>query len=163
MKKLEGYYNNYSVSAEGDIFSKNGKLKPQKNNNGYYRVVLCKNGVTSRFYLHRLIAVTFIPNPENKPCVNHINGIKTDNRVENLEWVNHSENNKHAFDLGLKQQSELSTQRTKQANSKKVIDNNSGKIYNSAKEASELTGHKYKNLTNQLNGNRKNKTNLQYV
>jgi hypothetical protein len=52
-------------------------------------------------YLHRYLAEKYIPNPENKPCVNHINGNKSDNRIENLEWATYYENNKHAKATGL--------------------------------------------------------------
>lgn len=68
---------------------------------GYPRVHLSKNGVRKQESVHRLVALHFIPNPENKKEVNHKNGIKTDNRIENLEWVTHSENAIHAFSTGL--------------------------------------------------------------
>jgi hypothetical protein len=75
-------------------------LKP-KNDKGYLRIGLCINGRRIFRPVHRLIAMAFIPNPQNKPTVNHKNGIKTDNRVENLEWATISENTQHSFDNGL--------------------------------------------------------------
>lgn len=63
---------------------------------------MSNNGKFKRYLLHRLIATFYIPNPENKEFVNHKNGIKSDNRVENLEWVTRSENEKHAHLTGLK-------------------------------------------------------------
>lgn len=68
---------------------------------GYHRVFLKKPGKCKPMSVHRLVAFAFIPNYGNKPFVNHINGIKSDNRVENLEWCTASENNIHAFKIGL--------------------------------------------------------------
>lgn len=76
-------------------------LTPVLQNTGYCQYTLTKDKVLYRFLAHRLVALAFIPNLENKPCVNHINGIKNDNRVENLEWVTPSENILHAFKNGL--------------------------------------------------------------
>jgi len=84
---------------KGKIFERSSASK-----HGYIYVPLHKDGINKQFSVHRLIAQTFIPNPDNKPYINHKNGIKTDNRIENLEWCTASENNKHAFKIGLKNQ-----------------------------------------------------------
>lgn len=93
---LEGY----SVDTEGNVWSslygkekELKKMKPMKNSVGYYQVYLPqKCGKYKWFRIHRLVAIAFIPNIENKSSVDHINGDKTDNRVSNLRWVTHKEN-----------------------------------------------------------------------
>ena len=70
------------------------EMKHSKRPDGYMRICLCNNGKQKLFLVHRLLALHFIPNPENKPCIDHINGVKDDNRLENLEWVTMTENNR---------------------------------------------------------------------
>lgn len=70
-------------------------------NNGYYRVTLSKNEIRKACIRGRMMALAFIPNPLNLPFINHINGIKTDDRLENIEWVTISYNTQHAYDMGL--------------------------------------------------------------
>ena len=79
-------------------------LRPQLDKKGYYRIRLYLNGYTINTHaVHRLVAIAFIPNPENKPTVNHKKGIKTDNRASELEWATYSENNFHSYsELGRK-------------------------------------------------------------
>lgn len=78
-------------------------LKPNKVRSGYVLVTLTNRTGKKRWLIHRLVALAFLQNPEGKPQVNHLNGIKTDNRIDNLEWATVSENMKHAFATGLKQ------------------------------------------------------------
>lgn len=94
---------NYAVDHQGNVYSlrRNKRLTPKNNWDGYLRVQLWDHQKCRYVSIHRLVAMAFIPNPENKPFINHKNGIKTDNRVENLEWCTQKENIKHALDNGL--------------------------------------------------------------
>lgn len=95
--KVKGYEERYEISDMGRIrrLSDGGLMRPAINQNGYQHVVLSKNGKTKDFRVHRLVATHFIENKAGKRDVNHKNGIKTDNRAANLEWLTHSENELH--------------------------------------------------------------------
>ncbi|BEU14768.1 HNH endonuclease [Bacillus phage CM1] len=106
-KSLKGIVecgDNYEVSTLGNVRnSTTGKqLSPRINNGGYLQLGLRYQGKRKFYVVHRLVALAFIPNPDNKPEVNHKRGKeKTNNRVDNLEWATTAENIKHAFDTGL--------------------------------------------------------------
>lgn len=105
---IKGYEGHYQISNYGRAKSfKNGRkiiLRPLWTNGGYLNFSICLNGKHKNFSPHVLVAKAFIPNPENKPEVNHIDGDKFNCYVGNLEWSTRSENNKHAFKTGLNRQ-----------------------------------------------------------
>jgi hypothetical protein len=147
---------NCSISIDGTL--KNiltGKIKKwTKDTNGYMRATIYYKGRAKTISQHRILAEYFIKNTECKLQVNHKNGIKNDNRIENLEWVTQSENTLHSFANGL--------QKVTKPNMKSVIDKVNGTLYESISEASRQTGWSIGHLRNMLLNNNYNKTNLQF-
>lgn len=105
-KDVKGFEGLYQVSNIGNVRRKKHLLFKTLRN--YYGVKLCKNNIKCFKYIHRLVAEAFIPNPDNKPQVNHIDGNKLNNNVNNLEWVTISENGKHAYKIGLEKPTRIS-------------------------------------------------------
>jgi len=108
-KSIQGFPN-YEITRDGRIWNKKLEiymkpfeniLKHRPNNQPYLRISLSNGKTRKKFMVHRLVAMAHIPNPENKPFVNHKNGNKQDNRVGNLEWISNRENCIHASKNGL--------------------------------------------------------------
>ena len=146
-KDMKGYVGLYKVSNYGRILGVRGKvLKPVKNvRNGYMQVTLCViNGVRKRIYIHRAVAEAFIPNQDNKPCVDHINTIREDNRAKNLRWVTVKENHENEL---TKYKHNKACKKSNSNKGRAVLQMIKGKIvreYKSMREAEMITKiHKY--------------------
>ena len=156
-------YPNYSITEDGKVWShKNNKfLKSNTNRFGYEYINLCnENGNISKT-IHRLVALAFIENIDNKSDVNHINGIKTDNRVENLEWATRTENNKHAYKTGLRKFTDA--QKKGFNRNKLILNTQTGIFYDSILEAAKTTKYHYVTISRFLNNQKVNKTSLIYA
>ena len=165
-KTIVGYEEYYEISNLGNVHSKGkqyidslGRHQNRKPRNinvrcgagGYLCVDLNANGITATKTIHVLLAIAFIPNPKNKPTVNHKNGIKLDISIDNLEWATYGENNKHAFDTGLKKPTWTGKFGYEHPLSKPIIQYNkfNQKVneFANAREAERITGIGYKHIS----------------
>lgn len=131
-RDISGYEGLYQVSNLGNVkslkFGKERIMKYTINRGGYYHLELSSKGKCKQYNVHRLVALAFIPNPDNKECVDHINGVRLDNRVENLRWCTKEENAN--FPLAKQNKSISMTNHPKKSQPVLQIDKNTGEIIN---------------------------------
>lgn len=168
-KRVIEKYPEYTINENGNVYGKIGKeLKHDITYDGYHRVVLYSNGKPKHYPIHRLVAETFIPNPDNKPTVNHIDGDKSNNSVGNLEWCTHSENSQHAYDNKLnrchftKDDRFRGGQTRAEETRKPVRIIETGDVYISTHDCARKNGLDHGNISACCNGNRKSHHGLHF-
>lgn len=155
----------FKVSNNGRVKSvKTGKILSQyHNSNGYWTVSVFFNKKTVPRLVHRLIAKAFIPNPENKPQINHINSIRDDNTLANMEWCTNSENTKHSYDFNNRVPPNKNKFRGEHSRAKLVIDMGTGIFYDSIIDAAIAKNINKSTLNAKLNGYKYNNTPIRYA
>lgn len=155
-KDIDGYEGSYQVSNLGRVKNvhRNKLLKTRVTANGYKDISLSKNNAKKRKSVHRLVAQAFIPNPECKPTVNHIDEDKTNNNVDNLEWATMKEQNNHGTRLQRVGDRISIVQKNRTDLSKRVMCSN-GEIYPSINEASRVLQIDNSYIVKVLKGKRK--------
>jgi hypothetical protein len=173
MKQIEGF-EDYLISLDGKVFSLKTMsfLKLRKNReNGYFRAELYQKNLTNNkksknLSVARLVANAYLPNPENKPTINHIDGNKENNCLLNLEWNTYSENNQHAIDNNLHPLTDKMRQSRRDSSEKLkkiILDFNTGVFYIGADDAAKAYGYTVETMREKLCGRKNNKTSLKYV
>lgn len=155
IKDFEDYIINDSGINEQTVWStKTNKWMKPTLSNGYYMINLCKNGVIYHKTIHKLIAESFIPNPQNKPCIDHINGNSQDNSVFNLRWCSYEENNNNPIT-----RERMSQNKNRINVSKEILQYTLNgefvRAYLSAKDANRISGFSSSHIADCCRGERK--------
>ena len=171
-KSIE-YFPNYQISNYGNVKNKEKILKPLLCSSGYLFVRLYNKTEVKNLKIHRLVATAFIKNPQNKSCVNHIDGNKKNNNVKNLEWCTYKENSLHAYKIGLnkvtdkmreackingKKTGKINGQKVGKENIKKAIQKNKIKVKQYSKEGKYI--NTYDSITDAGKFNKIKKCNI---
>jgi hypothetical protein len=144
-------------------YFQNGRIIRNGNRQEYLSVTLYLQNKRTTYNVHRLVAQAFIPNPENKRTVNHKNGIKNDNRAENLEWATYSENEKHAYNYGLKFNDIGAKDSQSIQISQYTLDGKWIRNWGSAKQVQRELGFSQGNISKCVKGHPKYKTSYGFI
>lgn len=167
-KPIRGCEGHYMASNAGRVLScKPGMseriMKQNIGTTGYWQVRLTMDGNGKGYKVHRLIAAAFIPNPENKPCINHIDGNRLNNALANLEWCTHKENQQHASKMGRCIFTEKHRVAIKKSNGKVILNQATGIFYDTLREAADAIGMNWTTFHAHLKGYTPNKTQCIYT
>ena len=154
----ELFFKYYDITKEGVVINlkTNRKYKGKIGNNGYLTFHTKRNNKYYSWLIHRLVAIKYIPNPNNYPIVNHIDGNKLNISIDNLEWCTQSDNIKHSYDTKLNKGTGQAVLQI-DVNTHKIIN-----IFKSTREAEKITGIKHNSISKVCRGIRKTAGNYKW-